>query len=192
MKSTTILLLKNEDNFDAFNELYRSWSGKLYHFILKISNGDTYLAEELVQEVFTIVWEKRKELDENKSFDAYICTIAKDRLINIYKHRMVEVLYAQAVNQTGTEEYNKTEDDVDYHLLDEYLNKLIDQLPPSRKNIFILSRRKHLSNKEIAAQLNLSENTIESQLSKALAFIRKGIEDHYSVIIASLFSLFIH
>lgn len=192
MERNTILLLKNEDDSDAFNELYRSWSGKLYHFILKISNGDTYLAEELVQDVFTVVWEKRKDLDENKSFGAYICTIAKDKLINIYQHRMIEALYAQAVSQKGMSEDHKTEDDVEYHLLDEYLDKLIDQLPPSRKNIFILSRRKHLSNKEIAEQLNLSENTIESQLTKALAFIRKGIEEHYPVIITSLFSLFIH
>lgn len=137
MERNTILLLKNEDDSDAFNELYRSWSGKLYHFILKISNGDTYLAEELVQDVFTVVWEKRKDLDENKSFGAYICTIAKDKLINIYQHRMIEALYAQAVNQKGMNEDHKTEDDVEYHLLDEYLDRLVDQLPPPLEKTFL-------------------------------------------------------
>jgi RNA polymerase sigma-70 factor (family 1) len=190
MDQIDILKLKQEDNIDSFNSLYQFWSGKLYNFILKISNGDTFLAEDLVQDVFTEIWENRKRLDENKSFGAYICTIAKDRLINIYRHRMIETLYAQAIRSKKSGDQYDAENDINYDFLDQLVNQLIEKLPTSRRNIFILSRRKYMSNKQIAQKLNLSENTVESQLSKAITFLRKEIEKNYAFIITSLFVTF--
>ena len=121
----------------SFEYLYNVWSGKLYNFVMRISRGDTYLTEEIVQSVFT------------------------------------------------------TEKEVDYHLLEEYIDSLIEQLPSARREIFILSRRKLLTNREIAAKLNLSENTVESQLTKAIAFLRSKIDRHYSISIPLLLFLFI-
>jgi RNA polymerase sigma-70 factor (ECF subfamily) len=172
-----INLLK-EGNASSFEYLYNVWSGKLYHFVMRISKGEQYLAEEIVQTVFIKVWENHKELDPDKSFSAYLCTIAKNLLTNIYEHRMQEFLYREKAIQMSTAE-NTTDEEVDYHLLDEYINTLIEQLPPARKKIFILSRRQFLSNREIARKLNLSENTIESQLTKAIAFFHEQIDKYY-------------
>lgn len=183
-----ILLLKNESSIDSFNQLYEEWSGKLYGFILKMANGDTYLAEEITQNVFVAVWEQRALLDENKSFGALLCTIAKDKLINVYNHRIIENLYAKVVAQNPAADINQTEDDVDYHFLNDFVNQIVDRLPSARRTIFTLSRRQNLTNKEIAEKLNISENTVISQLQKALIFIKKQIEEHYSyIIITSLF-----
>ncbi len=169
--------LKRGDNA-SFEYLYNCWSGKLYNFVMRISQGDTYLAEEIVQTVFIKVWEGRDQVDTNKSFGAWICTIAKNQLVNIYQHRMLEQLYLAKVKTSEPIE-NTTEKEGDYHLLEEYIDSLIEQLPPARKEIFILSRRKFLTNKEIAAKLNLSENTVESQLTKAMAFLRSRIDRDY-------------
>lgn len=164
----------------SFEYLYNVWSGKLYNFVMRISNGDNFLAEDIVQSVFIKVWETRLSLDPDKSFGAYICTIAKNQLINIYQHRMLEHLYQEKVRTTDSSEYT-TEEDVDYHLLEEYIDSLIEQLPPARREIFVLSRRHMMTNKEIAQKLSLSENTVESQLTKALSFLRKNINRHYCV-----------
>lgn len=174
----------------SFEYLYNCWSGKLYNFVMRISQGDTYLAEEIVQSVFIKVWEGRDQVDADKSFGAYICTIAKNQLVNIYQHRMLEQVY-QAKIKTSEPIENTTEKEVDYHLLEEYIGSLIEQLPPARKEIFVLSRRKLLTNKEIAARLNLSENTVESQLTKAIAFLRNKIDRHYNIFIPLFLFLFI-
>ncbi|MCD8136373.1 MAG: sigma-70 family RNA polymerase sigma factor [Parabacteroides gordonii] len=114
----------------------------------------------------------------------------KNQLVNIYQHRMLEYLYQEKIKTTEPTE-NTTEKEVDYHLLEEYIDSLIEQLPSARREIFILSRRKLLTNREIAAKLNLSENTVESQLTKAIAFLRSKIDRHYSISIPLLLFLFI-
>ncbi len=175
----------------SFEYLYNCWSGKLYNFVMRISRNDIYLAEEIVQSVFIKVWENREQIETDKSFGAYICTIAKNQLVNVYQHRMLESLYQTKIKTSEPIE-NTTEKEVDYHLLEEYIDSLIEQLPPARREIFILSRRKLLTNKEIAAKLNLSENTVESQLTKATAFLRSKIDRHYGLSIPLLLSLLIN
>lgn len=170
----------------SFEFLYKNWSGKLYNFVMRISNGDKYLAEEMVQSAFIKVWENRQTLDNEKSFGAYLCTIAKNDLSNIYRHRMLEYLYHENTMLDQKEGENNTEKDVDYHLLDEYITSLIERLPPARREIYLLSRQKHLSNREIALLLNISENTVESQLTKASSFLREEIKIHYNLSVALL------
>lgn len=174
----------------SFEYLYNLWSGKLYNFVMRISKGDSYLAEDIVQSVFIKVWESRHTLDPDKSFGSYLCTIAKNQLVNIYQHRMLEYLYEEKIKSSESVE-NTTEKEVDYHLLEEYIDSLIEQLPPARREIFILSRRSLLTNKEIAEKLNLSENTVESQITKALSFLRDKINRHYNLPVSLLLCIFI-
>jgi len=81
---------------------------------------------------------------------------------------------------------DSTEKELDKNLLEEYIDKLADKLPPKRREIFILSRKDGLSNKEIAQKLNITESTIETQLSKALSFMKSEIKAHYDNILAIL------
>lgn len=188
-ESQHICNLKKGD-IASFDYLYTVWSGKLYNFVMRISKGDGYLAEEIVQVVFVKIWENRQTLDPDKLFGAYLCTIAKNQLVNIYQHRMLEYLYQEKTRAFEPIE-NTTEKEVDYHLLEEYIDLLIEQLPPARREIFVLSRRNMLTNKEIAKKLNLSENTVESQLTKAISFMRSKINQHYDLSVSVLFYLLI-
>lgn len=175
----------NEGNSTSFNQLYKKHSGKVYNFVMKLSHGDSYLAEEIVQDVFVKVWNVRKTIDPKKSFSAFLCTIAKNMVVNIYLHKMQEIIYQDKMkNSTSFSTENTTEKDVDYSLLETYINSLIEKLPPARREIFILSRKRLMSNKEIANELKLSENTVESQITKALSFIRKEIKNNYGLVIA--------
>ncbi|MDR1918804.1 MAG: RNA polymerase sigma-70 factor [Tannerellaceae bacterium] len=168
-----------DGSYASFDCLYGLWSGKLYNFVMRMSRGERYLAEEIVQSAFLKIWENRESLDEEKTFSTYLFTIAKNLLLNVYQHRMQEFLYQEKLLQDDSAAH-ATEKEMDYRLLDEYIDSLIAQLPPARRQIFILSRRRFLSNKEIAAELGLSENTVESQLRKAIAFLREEINKHYN------------
>lgn len=173
----------------SFELLYHRYSAKLYNFVLKVSNGDRYIAEELVQRTFIKVWETREYINPEKSFISYLCTIAKNMLLNEYEHQTIQFIYQEYVKLNMVEIDSSTEKEVDKKLLEEYIDKLTEKMPPKRKEIFILSKKKGLSNKLIAKELNISESTIETQLSKALAFMKSQIQKHYDTILVVLITL---
>lgn len=185
---TEILIqpLKN-GSVKAFDALYQLYSARLYNFVLKISKGDTYMAEEIVQRVFIKIWEDRSMLDTQKSFNAFICTIAKNMLMNEYKHQMVEFVYQEYILQINEEGSSDGVDKIEYVFLEKYLNTLIEQLTPARREVYIMNRIDKLTVKEIAQRSGKSEKTIEKQLSEANEFIRRQFSKHYD----KLFSLLI-
>ena len=81
--------LKN-GSFQAFERLYNMYSGKLYNFIMRISSGNQYMAEEVVQSAFIRVWEVRERVEPESSFISFLCTIAKNLLMNMYQRQTVE------------------------------------------------------------------------------------------------------
>jgi RNA polymerase sigma-70 factor (family 1) len=183
-------LLRNASK-QSFEALYHRYSGKLYNFIMKVSKGDTYIAEELVQRTFIKVWETREYVNSDKSFISYLCTIAKNMLLNEYEHQAIQFIYEEYIKVIATENDDSTEKEVNKNLLEEYIDKLADELPPKRREIFILSRKEGLSNKQIAQKLKISESTIETQLSKALSFMKSKLKQHYDHILVILIALMI-
>lgn len=147
---------------------------------MKISKGDSYWAEEIVQRTFVRLWEIHDQVNPDKSLISYLCTIAKNLLLNIYQRQTVEYIYAEYVLESAQEYSDNNLDEVlDGKLLAEYIDRLAEELPPSRKKIFIMSKRKNLSNKEIALELNISESTVATQLSLALKFMKDKLMNHY-------------
>lgn len=163
----------------AFEMLYRHYSGKLYNFILTISHGDRYMAEEIVQSTFIKLWEIHEQIDPARSFLSFLSTIAKNMLLNKYQRQAVEFLYQQILSKEQPPYDTTTEKETDRKWLENYVEQLIEQLPPARKKIFILSRKKELSTKEIAEIMQLSVSTVETQLSLATKFMRKEFEKNY-------------
>ena len=110
---------------------------------------------------------------------SYLCTIAKNLLMNVYQRQTVEYIYAEYVLESSEEYSDNADGELDGKLLEEYIDRLAEELPPSRKKIFVLSKRKHFTNKEIAVELNISESTVATQLSLALKFMRDKLMAHY-------------
>ena len=141
---------------------------------MRISGGDSYWAEEIVQRTFVRLWEIHDQVSPDKS-----CTIAKNLLMNVYQRQTVEYIYAEYVLESSEEYSDNADGELDGKLLEEYIDRLAEELPPSRKKIFVLSKRKHFTNKEIAVELNISESTVATQLSLALKFMRDKLMAHY-------------
>jgi len=164
----------------CFEYLYRKYKGKLYNFILNISEKDFYLAEEIVQNTFLRIWEIRKTMNSDESFSSFLYTISKNMFFNAVKKRAKEMIYQNSMLQQEGYSVNLVEQEVEYKLLEEEINKLIDLLPPARRRIYKLSRQNLHSNREIAEMLHISENTVESNLYKAGIFIKKVLASHYN------------
>ena len=181
--------LKN-GSFQAFERLYNMYSGKLYNFIMRISSGNQYMAEEVVQSAFIRVWEVREKVDTNASFISFLCTIAKNLLMNMYQRQTVEYVYNEYLKNTGVDRDSQTEESIDLRFLNEYIDSLAEELPAQRKKIFILSKRQNYTNKEIAEMMGISESTVATQLSLAVKFMREQLMKHYDKIVALLFAFF--
>ena len=146
---------------------------------MRISGGDSYWAEEIVQRTFVRLWEIHDQVSPDKSLISYLWTIAKNLLMNVYQRQIVEYIYAEYVLESSEEYSDNADGELDGKLLEEYIDRLAEELPPSRKKIFVLSKRKHFTNKEIAVELNISESTVATQLSLALKFMRDKLMAHY-------------
>ncbi|MCX6225524.1 MAG: RNA polymerase sigma-70 factor [Bacteroidia bacterium] len=168
------LLVRNlsRGNLLAFNTLYKEYSGRLYRFAFGYLKSEEE-AEELVQEVFTIIWEKRVGLKEGLSFKSFLFTIAFNIIRKHFrtKANLSDYFKSGLIDDTDVQ----TAQQVSYNSLYQYITKLIDQLPQRRRDIFIKSRIEGLSIKEIAEELKISHKTVENQLTDALKFIRTNL-----------------
>lgn len=170
--------LKN-GSYQAFEAIYKRYAGKLYNFIMTLSHGDCYMAEEIVQSVFIKLWEVHREIDPEKSILSFLSVIAKNMLINKYQRQTMEYLYQEFVLNEEPASDTIMEKEIDAKWLEQFIDELIEQLPPSRKRIFILSRKKYLSTKQIAKIMQISVSTVETQLWLAVKFIRKHFEKNF-------------
>lgn len=177
-----------KNSIEAFNTLYYRYSGRLYNFVLKISRGDVYRSEEIVQRVFIKIWENRDQINADQSFNTYLCTIAKNMLINELNHETVTYIYSKFILKEA-ETYYTEEEKIEFHFLNSYINQLIDELPPASREVYKLSRLKSYSNKEIATLLNKSESTVEKQIAKANEKIKEKIRLHFDKIFTCLLLL---
>ncbi len=184
-------LVKNlsRGNILAFNTLFRDYSSRLYHFVYGYLKSDVE-SEEVVQEVFTIVWEKRRRLKEGLSFKSYLFTIAYNIIKKHFRKRSYLIEYFNTAIIEDDLDID-TLQEIDYVSLQGYITDLIEKLPARRKEIFIKSRIDGLSINEIADSMNISHKTVENQISTALKYIRNCLKKEKLLVIL-FFALFIH
>lgn len=185
-----LIALKNGSD-KAFEAIYNRYVGKLYNFIMTISHGDRYMAEEVVQSTFVRLWETRDRINVEKSILFYLSTISKNILFNKYQRQTIEFLYQKLMIDEQKEYHNQTENEIDRKWLEDFVDELIDKLPPARKKIFILRKKDDFSTKEIAEMMNISVSTVETQLSLAMKFMKTEFEKNYDKLFFLCFCLLI-
>lgn len=166
--------LKEGDPF-AFKELYSLYSSPIYYFVYAILS-DKSLAEDITQSCFVKVWERRIELDLSKKFSAYLYTIAKNLVYRESERQVQDARYLEFVKGAGGEKSQTVEEAIHLKFIQEEINNMINELPPARKKIFVLSRFKGYSNKKIAEELSVSERTVETQIYRTLLYLKERLK----------------
>lgn len=158
--------------------MYESYWKKLYQIALKYL-GDNFEAEEVVQELFTSLWQRKDSLILHKeTVENYLVRAIRFKISRIYSD---EIRKTKKVNEFAAQQAtsnNHTEKQVLYSFLKEDIDKLVTALPERCKEVYQLSRVKGLNNKEIALDLLISEKTVENQLTKALSFLRNALKKY--------------
>jgi len=194
------MYLKGKDNYDrkadelfnqfkkgdqkALESLFYVYFPRLNDFAKNIVKDDL-ISQDIVQEVFVKVWEKRSEI-ESIHFEAFLFRLVRNRCIDYIKHLKVvsnrmqdfqissryEELYR--VDFIGNQPYVLIEKE-----LKEKIEKTIQNLPDRCREVFVMSRMNGMKNKEIAEELNINIKNVERHLKRALQSFRKEFSEEF-------------
>ena len=163
-------LLKSGDR-TAFLEIYNRFQGLLYIYACKIIK-DEEDAEDIVQEVFLYLWDKRSSIILKSSISSYLYSAVRFKFFNLLDRKKIRTDYKISFQQFLDQGEYVTDNYIREKEFNQLIEKEIAALPDKMREIFELSRKHHLSRKEIAAQLNLSEKTVKNQINNALKILR--------------------
>ncbi|QEC44217.1 RNA polymerase sigma-70 factor [Pseudobacter ginsenosidimutans] len=151
---------------------------------------EIHAAEDIVQDIFVHVWEKKQSLVGNEGMRYYLFTAVRNNCLTWLqrnKRSVVTTLTGQEGLQTAPEEYRKEKTETDFHTL---MQSALDKLPPKCREVFVLSRMSKLTYQEIADTQGISVKTVENQMGKALRILRNFIRERQAYLTVLLFSIF--
>ncbi len=169
-----LIHLLKKDNEAAFAQIYQRYAEGLAGFAAsKLYSIED--AQDLIHDLFVKLWSDRKELIITSNLKTYLFTIARYRIIDKIRKNITREEYAGMI-QSLTQAYEPgIEQFIAAKELKHTIEKSLQELSPKVRQIYHLSREEHLSNREIAEKLGLSEQTVKNQLSTALKHLRQSV-----------------
>jgi RNA polymerase sigma-70 factor (family 1) len=174
-----LLINLRQGDIKAFDELYHRYARKLMAFALTFFPNQS-IAEEAVQEIFVRIWEKRRDLDDSKSFKSYLFQAIKYYMFNFIRDRKESCTYEEVAEVTFGRE-NMVEENIYYEELEARAKLLIGKLPLVQQQVFRLNKLEGLSTQEIAVRMNLSKRTIEHHIYLATKTVKSELMQHISI-----------
>lgn len=179
-----LLQLLAEGDAAAFRVIYDRFQQPVFSFAFYLTKSKD-LSEEVVQEVFTRVWEKRESLPEELSLLPYIKKMTQNLVLDIFRKAGREQAFQQVLYNAMSTVLTEPSDALHEKELRRIYRDAIDLLPPQKKIIFTLSRDHQLSYDQIAEKLNLSPNTVRNHMSEAIRSVRTHVEKHSTIVAAA-------
>lgn len=171
----------------VFEHLFKSHFKALHAYAFTILKEEM-MAEEIVQNVFCRLWEKREQIEINQSAKAYLYRSVYNESLNYLKHQKVKVTYQKhAARNEDMETHSAAK--TEYKELQFHLANALNELPEQCRTIFQMSRFEELKYREIASELGLSVKTVENQMGKALKILRTKLVDFLPAILLSFLNL---
>jgi len=161
----------------SFAELYSGYLNNVYQFIFPFTKSREE-TEEIIQDVFVKIWERKEKLAEVDSFKSYLFKAAKNKLISEVRHLQIRHRVMSEVKRNSEVSNETSNSGIDYKAYYQVVQKAIEKLPPKRKLIFRLSTENGLSHDEIANQLKVSKSFVKNQLYMAYDFVRQYLSKH--------------
>jgi len=172
------------DSVEAFREIYSRYWRMVYLLAYKKLNNRE-VAEELTQNLFVSLWEKRLEVNIG-NLRAYLLTALKYSIIKHYRSLLVQGKYLAHCNGSTQEYENPVEQHIHAADLGKAINEALAQLPPKTRQIFELSRYDLLSNRQIAESLGVSEKTVEYHITQSVKILRGYLKDYLILLLVPL------
>lgn len=187
MKSDELLFeCVKKDNQSALEQLFQKYYFSLCLFAKKYVN-DSYLAEEIVSDVFFNIWQNRKTLSITSSLKSYLFVATKNQSLKAINKSKTQVVNEDIGDLHLKLSHSNPDESLEYAEVTKRINRIIDELPPQRRIIFKLDRIDGLKYKEIADKLGISVSTVQKQMLKAIKHVSQYESQFITSILLFLF-----
>jgi len=182
-------MLDKQENFHSFEELFRRNYPRLCQRVFRITK-DLEAAEDIVQEVFISFWQQ----DQGQKVgapEAYLYRACLNRALNYTGKDKRQAQIRELYQEQKPTESSSPEQQLEQQELEQQVQQSIELLPPMCRKVFLLSRYEEMSHKEIADFLNISPNTVDNHIKKALLILRKMLLTLFLVLFEIYFTFFL-
>ncbi|AYL94375.1 RNA polymerase sigma factor [Mucilaginibacter celer] len=162
--------LKSGDR-SAFAEIYNRYKFILHNHAWN-KTRNTAEAQDALQEVFSTLWAKRETINIGTNLSGYLYSAVRNHILNNIAHKEVQSKYVSSIQQFSNNNSTLTDHRVRENLFKALIEKEIAALPPRMREVFELSRKQHLSHKQIAEIMGTSEQTVKKQMTNVLKVLR--------------------
>ena len=166
-------LLKQGDEY-AYTEIFERYKVLLYKHAYRLL-GDEDEANDIISDLFLVLWQKREILDLQVSLSSYLYGSIRNRVFDLMTHQKVIVRYLDSIQEFVAQGHYETDERIRAKELAAIIEREIAALPPKMRQVFELSRKGDLSYKEIGEMLDITEGTVKQQVHNAVKTLRLKI-----------------
>lgn len=161
---------------DAFKTLFSTYFDLLYGFVFSLTKSHDQ-TEDIVQETFIKVWQKRDQVNPELNFKAWLFAIAKNQIIDAFRKSLRDPLFEDYLIYSSDENLSITsqEDSFDFDWFKEALREAKKKLSPRQEQVFRLCKELGYPPSQVAILLNISDQVVYNYLSQALFILRKEL-----------------
>ena len=153
--------------------IYEQYYDELIKY-LYYRSGIMDLAEDIVQELFVKLWEKR-DLIKRETLKSFLYTMASNMMVNHFKRRKVMYNHQNQITKNQITEYKSPHFILEEKEFENKLNKIISALPDGYREVFLMHRIDEFTYQEIAIRLNIGVKAVEKRMSKSIKIIKEQL-----------------
>jgi RNA polymerase sigma-70 factor (family 1) len=188
-KETEQLLSEvQNDNHFAFSRIFDLYKGRIFNFALKFVINETN-ADEITQMVFVKLWEKRKKIHVSESLDSYLYVLTKNTCFDFLRKISNDRKLLESFLRAYKLDSAVIDDDIFQQEMSFHLEKVIDKLPQRQKDVYVSAEIHGKSYEQIAKEMNISKNTVKTQLKLARLFVKRNLLQKGNAVIGTLLLL---
>ena len=140
------------------------------------------VSEDIIQDIFIYFWEKKGTINLNSSVKSYLLTAARNKFLNHIRSEKSHQTINQEVILNSETIVNPNYNLLDINRIEGFISESIDKLPPRCREVYLLHKQENLSYKEIALRMEISEKTVENQMTIAIRKLREQLTPYYDEI----------
>lgn len=159
----------------AFSVLFKTYAPGLAQYVFRISESRE-VTEEIIQDVFTVIWEKRTSLTALDNINNYIFIISRNKTLDYLRRQAADRCKQMEWSSQLEEEFDQIDRIAEKEELGILIDEVVEKLPPQQRLVYTLSRVERLKYEEIAQRLGLTKETVKQHMKLALLFLRTNVK----------------